>query len=358
MSVQTMTDRTAETFVQQLVADLGSTIGLLTVEAGARAGLWQRLVGVGPTTAAELAERSQASGPLVREWLRAQAAAGYLDYNADDDTFTLSDEAAAALVHGPGLAMVAACVEMLGPLVGGLDRYVAAFMGGDGVGWHELGEQYWHGADALTRVSLPAPVMGSVLDAAGVAERLHDGGKVLDVACGYGTPTLALAEHLPATTVVGIDYNSGSVDEARRRAQRAGASDRVRFSRATATEPPSVDGGYDLITFVDALHDLGDPVGALAAARRQLAPNGTVLLVEFAAGDSVADNLHPVGRMFYAVSTMVCTANAVSQRVNSAEPLGSLAGPAALTRVAREAGFTNVRVVPVETPMNLVLELR
>ena len=158
--------------------------------------------------------------------------------------------------------MVAACVEMLGPLVGGLDRYVAALRRGDGVGWHELGEQYWHGADALTRVSLPAPVMGSVLDAAGVAERLHGGGKVLDVACGYGTPTLALAEHLPATTVVGIDYNSGSVDEARRRAQRAGVSDRVRFSRATATEPPSVDGGYDLITFVDALHDLGDPVGA------------------------------------------------------------------------------------------------
>ena len=125
--------------MDRLVADLGGTIGLLTVEAGARAGLWQRLVGAGPTTAAELAERSQASGPLVREWLRAQAAAGYLDYDADADTFTLSDEAAAALVHGPGLGMVAACVEMLGPLVGGLDRYVAALrwvaMASAGTSW-------------------------------------------------------------------------------------------------------------------------------------------------------------------------------------------------------------------------------
>lgn len=358
MSVQTMTDRTAETFVDQLVADLGGAIGLLTVEAGARAGLWQSLVGVGPTTAAQLAGRSKASGPLVREWLRAQAAAGYLDYDADTDTFTLSDEAAAALVHGPGLGMVSACVEMLGPMVAGLQRYVAAMRRGEGVGWHQLGEQYWHGADALTQVSLPAPVIGSVLDAAGLVGRLAGGGKVLDVGCGYGTPTLALAEHLPATTVVGIDYNSGSVEEARRRAERAGLSGRVRFSRATATEPPGVDGGYDLITFVDALHDLGDPAGALAAARGLLAPGGVVLLVEFAAADTVAENLHPVGRMFYSVSTMICTANAVSQMLDGIEPLGSLAGPAALSRVAREAGFTSVRAVSVETPMNLVLELR
>ncbi len=358
MSVQTMVERSPETFVERLVVDLGGAIGLLTVEAGARTGLWQALVGAGPTTADELAHRSGASGPLVREWARAQAAAGYLDYDPDADTFTLCDEAAAALVHGPGLGMVAACVEMLGPMVDGLDRFAAAMRRGDGVGWHQLGEQYWHGADALTQVSLPSPVMASVLDASGVVDRLAGGGKVLDVACGYGTPTLALAEHLPATSVVGIDYNSGSVDAASRRAEDAGLSGRVRFTRATATEPPGVDGGYELITFIDALHDLGDPVGALTAARRQLAPEGTVLLLEFAAADTVADNLHPVGRMFYSVSTMICTANAVSQRLDGTEPLGSLAGPAALTRVAREAGFTSVRVVPVETPMNLVLELR
>lgn len=358
MSVETMVERTPETFVEQLTSDLSATVGLLTMEVGTRAGLWQALVGAGPTTAAQLAARTGASRPLVREWLRAQAAAGYLDYEPGSDGFALSDEAAGALVHGPGLAMVAACVEMLGPMIDRLDRYVAALRRGDGVGWHELGEQHWHGADALAQVTLPPPVIGSVLEAAGLVERLAGGGTVLDVACGYGSPTLGMVEYLPAATVVGIDYNSGSVDEARRRAEAAGVSDRVRFSRATATEPPTVDGGYDLITFVDALHDMGDPVGALTAARQNLAPDGTVLLLEFAAADSVADNLHPVGRMFYSISSLICTANAVSQRVNGTEPLGSIPGPAAFMELARDAGFPSVRIVPVETPMNLVLELR
>jgi ubiquinone/menaquinone biosynthesis C-methylase UbiE len=360
MSVDTIEvrERTVETFVERLVEDLGGTIGVLTLEVGARAGFWEALAGAGPTTAQELSERTGAAGPLVREWLRAQAAAGYLDHDPETDRFTLSDEAAGALVYGPGLGMVTGCVEMLGPMVGGLDRYVAALRRGDGVGWHELGAQYWHGADVLTQVSLPSPVIGSVLEAAGVIERLSGGGTVLDVACGYGTPTLGMAEHLPATTIVGIDYNSGSVEEAERRAATAGVSDRVRFIRATATEPPPVDGGYDLVTFVDSLHDMGDPVGALSAARRVLAPGGRVLLLEFAATDDVADNLHPMGRLFYGVSTLICTANAVSQQVNGTEPLGTLAGPAALSEVARQAGFAEVRLIPTETQMNLVLELR
>lgn len=351
--------RSAESYVDRLVEDLGAAIGVLTVEVGTRAGFWRALAGAGPTTAGELAARTGAAGPLVREWLREQAAAGYLDYDPKGDSFTLTDEAAGALVHGPGLGMVAACVEMLGPLVNGMNRYVAALQKGDGVGWHELGEQYWHGADALTRVVLPSPVIGAVLETAGVVERLAEGGHVLDVACGYGTPTLALAEHLPATDVVGIDYNQGSVDAAQRLAAEEGVSDRVRFVRATATELPAApEGGYDLVTFVDALHDMGDPRGALVSARRQLAPGGSVLLVEFAAGDSVAENLHPGGRLFYAVSSLICTANAVSQRVDGSEPLGSLAGPAALIQVARDAGFTTIRQVPTEIPTNLVLELR
>jgi ubiquinone/menaquinone biosynthesis C-methylase UbiE len=359
MSVDTTETRTPESYVDRLVEDLGGAIGVLTVDVGNRAGFWQALAGAGPTTAGELSDRTGASKALVREWLRAQAAAGYLAYDSHTDSFTLTDEAAGALVHGPGLGMVAACIEMLEPLVVGLDRYAAALRRGDGVGWHELGEQYWHGADALTQVALPAPVIGGVLEAAGVAQRLAGGGIVLDVACGYGSPTLALAQYLPGATVVGVDYNQGSVDAARRRAAMEGLDDRVRFVRATASElqPPLAEGGYDLITFVDALHDMGDPVGALSNARRQLAPGGSVILVEFAAGDSVVENLHPGGRLFYAISTLICTANAVSQRVDGIEPLGNMPGAAALADVAHQAGFTSVRRVPTEAPMNLVLEL-
>jgi SAM-dependent methyltransferase len=360
MSVATMQTRSPETYVERLVADLGSAIGVLTVEAGSRAGLWQALAGAGPTTAAQLADRTGASGPLVREWLREQAAAGYLDYDPLADAFTLTDEAAGALLHGPGLAMVAACTEMFGPIIDGLDAYVDALRSGSGVGWHQRGSRFWHGSDALTQVALPAPAVAAVLDAAGASERLASGGVVLDVGCGFGSPTLAIAAHLPAATVIGIDYNEGSFEAAQERAVAAGVSDRVRFARATAAEIPPAPhpDGYSLITFVDCLHDFGDPVGALVAARGALAPEGRVLVIEAAAGDDLVENLHPLGRMFYAVSTLICTPNAVTQRVDGGpEPLGTLAGPAALTRVAEQAGFTDVRRVPVELPMNLVLEL-
>jgi 2-polyprenyl-3-methyl-5-hydroxy-6-metoxy-1,4-benzoquinol methylase len=242
------------------------------------------------------------------------------------------------------------------------DEFTAAFAAGRGFGWAERADGHAHGVDMFTRAALAPGFLAAAVRACepGVAAALEAGGALLDVGCGYGAPTLTLAEEFPAAAVTGCDFHDASIVAARKAAAEAGLAQRVRFEVATATQAPSVTGGYALVVFVDSLHDLGDPAGALARSRELLAPGGAVLLVEPRAADRLVDNLNPVGRMFYAVSTMFCTPTAVAQGgpEGGADPLGTLAGPAALTRVAAQAGLSRAREVPVEAPFNLVLELR
>ena len=352
-------ERTPEAVVGQLVQELGGSLGVLLTALGNRTGLWAALAGAGPLTAAELAERTELDETLVREWCRAQAAGGYLSYAPAGETFRLPEAVAAALVHGPGGAMVDACTEMFCSLGAGFDEFTAAFRAGGGFGWHRHDARFWRGSDALTRVALPAELIGAALEQLGpVTSALTEGASVLDVGSGYGTPTIALAQHFPAARVLGIDYHDASVAQARRAAAAAGVADRVRFEVGSAADLPG--SGYALITFFDSLHDLGDPLAALIQARDALAPDGAVLLVEPLAADRVEDNLTPSGRMFYAVSTLICTPNAVSQRPEGAglAPLGTQAGEPLLRQVAAAAGFTRVRGVPVDAALNLMLELR
>ncbi len=359
MTVAAVPVRTPDAVVGQLVAELGGSLGVLLTALGNRCGLWAALADAGPLDPAELAARTGTAEPLVREWCRAQAAGGYLDYEPGAEAFVLPDAVAAALLHGPGGGLVDACTAMFCSLAAEFDAFAAAFRAGEGFGWHRHDERFWRGSDALTRVTLPEPLVGAILDGLGPAvDPLAAGGTVLDVGCGYGTPTIAMARRLAGARLTGVDYNAASVASARRAAAEAGLSGRVRFERGSATDLPG--SGYDLVTYFDALHDLGDPVGALLQARDVLADDGAVLLVEPLAGDRVEDNLTPSGRMFYAVSTMICTPNAVSQVAGTGRtpPLGTQAGEALLRTVAKAAGYTRIRRVPVEAPLNLVLELR
>jgi SAM-dependent methyltransferase len=346
-----------EQYLGRLTADLGGTLGVLLTSLGTRHGLWRALAGAGPCTTEQVAGRVTVDRALVREWLRAQAAAGYLDYDPAADTFELTPAAAAAIPDGPGSPLVEACLEMLTATIEGFDEFSAAFGAGRGFGWHQRTGPYWHGQDAFTRLVLPDELIGATVPA-GVAAALDAGGCALDVGCGYGAPTRALARQHPAAQVLGIDYHDVSVMHAR---QTAGQEqvENARFDVAAALDPPAHPGGYDLITFFDSLHDLGDPRGALTAARRAVAPSGAVLLFEPAGGDEVAENLHPGGRMMYSISTLICTPNAVAQRTPaSSEPLGAQAGEPALRALAAEAGFSRARRLDVPLPFNLVLELR
>ena len=295
---------------------------------------------------------------LVREWLRAQAAGGYLDYDPVRETFELPGAGCGRPRRRPGRgrwSMRAA--TMMSSIGEGFGAFSDAFSTGRGFGWHQRTADHWHGTDAFTRVALPVELIGAAIDQMpDVASALAGGGTVVDVGCGYGTPTSGIAGLYPAASVLGIDYHDASIAHARAEAATSGVGN-VRFEVAAATELPGAD--YDLITFFDSLHDIGDPAGALRRARAAVAPTGAVLLFEPMSADDVQDNLNPVGRMFYAVSTLACTPNAVSQRTStSSEPLGAQAGERRLRALAAEAGFTRCRRSGVEAPMNLILELR
>jgi SAM-dependent methyltransferase len=349
------TEPTVDSVMGQILNELGGSVGLLLSALGLRTGLWEALAESGPLTPPELSERTGVAAPLAGEWLRAQAAAGYLRYDPGSERFALPEAVAVAMLNAPGGAMIDACTSMLCSMGAGFAEFSDAFRGNGGYGWVRRSEEYLNGSDLLTRAALPPDLIGAMLDQ--VATNLATGGSIADACCGYGSPTLALAAHFPSARVLGIDYSDVSVAHARSSAAGAGVGERVRFEVAAATDLPG--SGYDLITFFDALHDLGDPVGALVVAREALAPDGVVLLVEPIAGDRVEDNLNPAGRMFYSISTLVCTPNALSQQGPGArEPLGTQAGEARLREVATTAGFGRVRRVAVEAPLNLVLELR
>jgi SAM-dependent methyltransferase len=345
----------------KIVTELGAALGVLLTSLGTRSGLWAALAGAGPLTTAEVAAKVSVEPSLVREWLRAQAAGGYLDYDPVAGTFTLPDAVAAAICYGPGGALVDAAATMFSSMGEGFAAFSEAFSTGQGFGWHQRTAAHWHGTDAFTRVALPAELIAAAIgEIPGLAAVLATGGSVADVGCGYGTPTMAIAGLFPAARVLGIDYHDASIAHSRAEAARRGAgpgAGSVRFEVAAASGLPGQD--YDLITFFDSLHDIGDPLGALRRARQALGPDGAVLLVEPLGADDVEDNLNPAGRMFYAISTLACTPNAVSQKTaTSAEPLGAQAGEKRLRAVAAEAGYGRVRRLDVPAPMNLVLELR
>jgi len=341
----------------KILTELGAALGVLLTALGTRSGLWSALAGAGPLTVDQVAAKVTVDPALVREWLRAQAAGGWLDYDPDGERYTLPDAVAGAIVYGPGGPLVDAAATMMSSMGEGFGDFSAAFSAGRGYGWHQRTADHWHGTDAFTKLALPTELIAAAIaEIADVSAVLETGGAVADVGCGYGAPTLGIAELYPTAQVIGIDYHDASIAHARSEGAARGVGN-ARFEVAAANDLPGDH--YELITFFDSLHDIGDPRGALVRARAAIGSTGAVLLFEPLSSDNVEDNLNPMGRMFYAVSTLACTPNAVSQRTaTSSEPLGAQAGERQLRELAAEAGFSRVRRLTVEAPMNLVLELR
>jgi SAM-dependent methyltransferase len=343
-----------EAFLERVVGDLSATYGVAMASLGAKLGLYEAMAGAGPLTAGEVAARAGADERLVREWLNAQAAGGYVEYHPQSRCYELAPEQAAVLADPESPVYVAPAWDIPASMFIDEERTIDAFRSGDGVGWGERHPRLHHGVAGFYRNAYRATVATEWIPALdGVAEALAAGGLVADVGCGHGHSTIAMAEAFPAARFVGFDTHPESVEAARANAREAGVADRVTFEVADASGFPG--DGYALVTFFDALHDLGDPLGALRRSAAALAPDGRVMLVEPFAGDRVEDNLNPVGRLYYAASTVLCTAHAVSE--GGSDILGAQAGPARLAEVCRRAGLIEVRRV-AETPFNLVLEAR
>jgi SAM-dependent methyltransferase len=335
------------------VADLGATIAAGSVVVGHRLGLYRSLAD-GPATAEQLAQRTGTDQRYVAEWLRGQAAGGYVSCDPDSEQFSLTEEQAFALADPGGpLYLPGAFVLALGTLRAE-SQITDAFRTGAGMGWHEHHEDVFTGCEMFFRPGYVANLASSWIPALdGVADKLAAGGRVADVGCGHGSSTVLLAQAYPKARIVGSDYHQASVDVARKRAADAGVGDRARFEVASAQTFSGT--GFDLIATFDCLHDMGDPVGAARHIRQALDADGTWLIVEPLAGDTLADNFNPVGRVYYSGSTFVCVPNARSQPGGYA--LGAQAGEAAIRQVAERAGFTRFRRA-AETPFNAVFEAR
>ncbi|HKC07342.1 MAG TPA: methyltransferase domain-containing protein [Methylomirabilota bacterium] len=332
------------------VVDIGANFHAALVVTGDKLGLFRALRDLGPTTPADLAKRTGTHERYVREWLSAMAAGGYVTYEGPTERFSLSEEQALALFDAdlPGAFMLAQATVKSEP------RITEAFRSGKGMGWHEHDPALFEGTERFFRPGYAINLVPTWIPALeGVQAKLEKGGRVADVGCGHGSSTILMAKAFPASRFVGFDYHKGSVESARKNAEREGLGDRVTFEVAGAGNYPGSD--YDLVAFFDSLHDMGDPVGIGSHVRRSLGSEGTWMLVEPFAHDRLEDNLNPVGRLYYGASTMLCTPNSLSQEVGTA--LGAQAGEARLRQVATKAGFTRFRRA-AETPFNLVLEAR
>ncbi|MDQ3989407.1 MAG: methyltransferase domain-containing protein [Actinomycetota bacterium] len=339
-------------FLGQVVTDMGATGAAGSVVIGHRLGLYRALA-QGPATPEQFAERTECDQRYLTEWLRCQAAGGYVSYDPATAEFSLTEEQAFCLADPNGPNVPAAFLIGLGYLRAE-PRITEAFRTGEGVGWHEHHEDVFVGCDAFYRPGYVAELVPSWIPALdGVDAKLTAGGRVADLGCGLGSSSVLLAQAYPRTTIVGSDYHTESIELAHKKAAEAGVTDRVTFEVATAQTFTGT--GYDLVTMFDCLHDMGDPVGAAQRVREALAPDGTWLLVEPYAADNVEDNFNPVGRLYYAGSTFLCVPNGLSQPGGYA--LGAQAGEAAIRQVMTDAGFTRFRRA-AQTAFNLVYEIR
>jgi 2-polyprenyl-3-methyl-5-hydroxy-6-metoxy-1,4-benzoquinol methylase len=358
MSTEAKTQAFDETrlnkLMQQAVVDFGAVFHAAMVNIGDRLGIYKAMAGAGPLTPAELATRTGLAERYVREWLASQAAGGYVDYDAQTGQYQLSAEQAFALADENSPAFLPGAFQVATAAIKAEGKITEAFRTGNGVGWHEHDPGLFHGTERFFRPGYAAHLISSWIPALdGVEAKLKQGARVADVGCGHGASTALMAQAYPASTFIGFDYHEPSIARAREAATQAGVADRVQFEVARAKDYPGRD--YDFVTFFDCLHDMGDPVGAAAHVLETLKPDGTWMIVEPFANDSVEQNLNPVGRAFYSASTLICTPASLSQEVGLA--LGAQAGEARLREVVTRGGFTRFRRA-AETPFNLALEAR
>jgi ubiquinone/menaquinone biosynthesis C-methylase UbiE len=343
-----------DNLVGRLFADLSAGYGGVMVSLGDKLGLYRAMTGAGPLSSHEVAKRAGCAERYVREWLNAQVAGCYVDYHPSSGTYELTPEQAAILADDTSPVYLPNAWQCVASMWADEDKSLHAMKNGRGVNWGEHDERLFCGVAAFFRNSYSASLVQEWLPALdGVVDKLTKGAIVADIGCGHGHSTALMAKAFPISRFFGFDVHDGSIAVARKVAQEAGVADRVSFEIAKADAYPAH--GYDLICFFDSLHDMGHPADAAAHAATSLKKDGTVMLIEPFASDKVEENINPVGRLFYAASTTMCCAHAISE--NGTHVLGAQAGPKQLGGLLRQAGFDSVRTA-MQTPFNMVIEAK
>ncbi|MDF1605081.1 class I SAM-dependent methyltransferase [Nocardioides sp. YIM 152315] len=341
-------------FVFRCVDEVGAALNCALVVMGDKLGYYQAMADHGPVTAPDLARLTGTGEKYATEWLNSQAAGAIVTYDPATHSYTLPPEQVVAFTDETSPAYLPGFFQIAFGTIRDAHRIFDLARDGDGLGWGEHNSDVHDGCERFFRPGYAANLVPSWLPALdGVVEKLERGARVHDLGCGHGSSTILMAQAYPASSFAGSDAHAGSIDIARARAAAAGVADRIGFETASSTE---VSGeGFDLVTTFDALHDMGDPVGAARRVHDLLAPDGTWMIVEPAAGDRIEDNFNPVGRAYYGFSTLLCTPGSLSQDVGLA--IGTQAGPARIRDIVTAAGFSGFRIA-AQTPFNNVLEVR
>ena len=343
-----------DAFIGKALGDIGAAMSAALTVIGDKLGLYKALHTHGPQTSAELADRTGTYERYIREWLAAQAAGGYVEYEPATRRFTLPPEQAFMLADESSPLYVQGAFQMIEAAMADEPHITAAFKSGRGFGWHEHDARLFEGTERFFRPGYNAHLVSEWIPSLdGVEAKLRDGATVADIGCGLGASTIVMAKAYPNSRFVGFDYHPDSIRLARERAAAAGLDGRISFETATAQDFPGSN--FDLVACFDCLHDMGDPVGASAHILQALKADGAWLLVEPFANDRLEENLNPVGRIFYAASTLLCTPASLSQDV--ALGLGAQAGEPRIHEVVTQAGFTRFRRA-TQTPFNLIFEVR
>jgi 2-polyprenyl-3-methyl-5-hydroxy-6-metoxy-1,4-benzoquinol methylase len=338
--------------VGKVIGDVAGAMSLFMAYLGDQTGVFSALDGAGRLTVDQLAAKIGLNPKYLHEWLGSVCAAGYVQHHAEDGTFSITSEQALVFTREGQPACMQGFVQMIVSQFATYEKATETFKTGNGRPWGDQPQCLFCGTDRFFRPGYQANLVDNWIPAlAGVEAKLKAGGKVVDIGCGHGSSTVLMAQAYPNSTIHGIDRHAPSIEEAKMKAAAAGVTN-VEFQVAKAQD--FAGEGYDFACIFDALHDMGDPVGAARHIRETLAPGGTFMLVEPMAGDTMADNMNPLGQIFYAASCTICTPNSLSQEVGLG--LGAQAGEKRLAEVCREAGFTNIRRA-AETPTNMVLEV-
>ena len=341
-------------FIGQMLSDLGGASSVAMVRMGDALGLYKTLYAKGAMTSPELAKTAKVDERYLREWLSNQAASNYLAYDPASAKFSLPPEQAMVFANEESPVNLMGAFDLMAALLDNQPKVEAAFKSGGGVAWGEQAGCMFCAVARFFRPGYHNHLVSTWLPALdGVADKLKAGARVADVGCGHGWSTVLMAKAFPKSQFIGYDFHPGSIEEARAHARSHGVSGNAEFAVGLAKDFPGKD--FDLVTCFDCLHDMGDPAGAAAHIRKSLKPDGAWMIVEPIAGNALQDNLNPVGRLYYAASTMICLPTSLSQEV--ATGLGAQAGEAKLREVITKGGFASVRRA-TETPFNMILEAR
>ncbi len=354
-SINKINEQKLHDFMLKAVGDIASTMSAMLLIIGDRLGLYKAMAESGqPITSDELAKKTNTNERIIREWLANQAAGGYITYNASDGKYTIPPEQAMALADENSPVYIHGAYQSIRSFFKDEDKFIEMFKSGKGLRWGEHHHDLFEGTARFFKPNYVGNLVSSWIPSLdGVEEKLKQGAKVADIGCGYGISTTLMAKAYPNSKFYGFDNHSPSIEQAKELSKKEGITGNVEFSSISANDK-SIGNDYDLITFFDCLHDMGDPIGAMKFAKQSLKPDGTCMIIEPMANDKIEENLNLVGRTYYAASTLVCVPNSLA---DNGPALGAQAGEKKIKEISEAAGFTKFRRA-IQTLFNIIYEAK